>query len=111
MSVVNLKIRGTEYNLSCDTGEEDKLIKTAQSYDDKLAAIESKMMAFNERLMFVMTGILMQDRINDLEEMIANTTGSDIDPMILKKNEEALCESVDLISSYIENLCAKYEKM
>ncbi|MBN9542217.1 MAG: cell division protein ZapA [Alphaproteobacteria bacterium] len=105
MSIVSVKIKGSNYNLSCGDGEEEQLLELAKKFDSRLTELSKAMPRASDSMLFVMAGILMEDKIRDLDNILKDKVKfGDTDGDSLNKSAEIMAE-------YIENLAEKLDKM
>jgi cell division protein ZapA len=71
MSEVTLKINNRGYSLSCDPGQEQRLVDLSYYVDSRLKDIASAGAATNEAHLLVLTALVLADEIYDLKEQLA----------------------------------------
>lgn len=106
MSIVNIKIRGSNYNLSCGEGQEEQLIELAKKYENRLNEFAKSIPRATDSLLFVMAGIIMEDKIRDMEALLKDKA-----KLPASEDEYSLSKSADIMAEYIENLSSKLDSM
>jgi cell division protein ZapA len=119
MSIVDVKIGSRSFQLACENGQEHHLQALAQSIDEKVHTLGSQMGTNNDALLLVMSALMTQDELNEAKKNIANFSANQSakqsynDALIeeQKQNEAEIAEILNSISTYLENLADKVEKI
>ncbi|MBN8827723.1 MAG: cell division protein ZapA [Sphingobacteriia bacterium] len=111
MAIVNIKIRNNVYQLSCGEGEEHRLLALAEKLNNKVNELATKLPRSNDLMLMVMAGLLLEDKVEELENQVKNLISKT--PIQPKEavNEDAVSDSVEIIAEYIENLALKLDKI
>jgi len=67
MATVEVSINGSMYRLSCDNGQEKKLLELARIVDNQVRGLGGGNVA-DDKLLIVMTAIMFADKIGGLEK-------------------------------------------
>jgi cell division protein ZapA len=70
MSEVTIKINNRGFGVSCDPGQEQRLVDLSYYVDSRLKQIASAGAASNESHLLVLTALVMADEIYDLKEQV-----------------------------------------
>jgi cell division protein ZapA len=68
---VTIYINGRSYDISCDNGQEGRIVDLASYIDKKLQAISRSGAAYNDAHLMVLTSIVLADEIFDAHENAA----------------------------------------
>lgn len=71
MSQVTLNIRGREYTLSCDAGQEERLQEVGKYVSARLRDISAAGAASNDSHLYILTALVLADEIFDLRDEVA----------------------------------------
>lgn len=104
MSVVDLKIGARSFQLACEEGQESHLKRLANDIDVKIESLSRQMRTGNESLLFLMTALMLQDELNEVNKKLEDAT---------KRSqgikEEDMSIAINTISDYLETLVDKIE--
>lgn len=70
MSEVTIKINNRGFGVSCDPGQEQRLVDLSYYVDSRLKQIASAGAASNESHLLVLTALVLADEIYDLKEQV-----------------------------------------
>ena len=105
MPIINANIAGNEHSFTCADGEEDRFRSLAHKLNARIEKITKGNPKVNEIRIMVLTCLLMEDEIDDLNKnkalQINNVSSSD----------ETIVNAMDSISEYLENLAKKVESL
>ncbi len=107
MGIVNLKILNSIHQVACNDGEETRLHDVASRLDHRLMETLQGTKTTEIKLL-VLTALMMEDELEDLQEQVASTTDNS------SKNEDtdmAVIKTLDAVAEYVENLANKLEKL
>lgn len=65
MAKVTISIRGRNYVIACDDGEEPRVLELARALDAEVAGLGKVMGGLGESHLLVITGLSLMDRISD----------------------------------------------
>lgn len=101
MAVVAINIDGQKYNLSCDNGQEERLLSFAQMLDKKAAVIRKSFPQIPDNMLLVMVAILLAEELYIAKNTEKNTNESQsLDDNLLLKLEK-IAERIDLLADSI----------
>jgi len=69
MAEVTIFINGRSYEISCDSGQEGRVVDLATYIDQKLQQISRSGSAHNDAHLMVLTSLVLADELFDLREM------------------------------------------
>ena len=122
MALVDLTIGKRQLQLSCNDGEEQKLIDLAKQVDERIGHITKSLSTGNDKMVLIMAAITLQDELNELkggraQEVEIIPPSRKEKSLSFSKPEESLnnqelkqaIESVEAIADYLENIAEKIE--
>lgn len=68
MAEVSITIKGRQYDIACDDGQEKRVVQLASYIDDKIKMIARSGSAYNESHLMVLTSLVLADEIFDARE-------------------------------------------
>ena len=68
MAEVNVSIHGKPYGISCDDGQEDRVLEVGRFVDARVKEISRAGAATNENHLLVLTSLVLADEIKELSE-------------------------------------------
>lgn len=109
MAELNIQIKGRNYAIACDDGQEGRVAELANYVDEKLKAIANAGAGANESHLLVLTAIVMADEIFDLK---ANTNGAPLDGLkISETDEKDIVEAIDMMSKRINSMAVNLQNV
>ena len=107
MPEVTVEIAGRTYRLGCGEGEEAHLERLATLIDTEARGLQRQFGNMPEARLFLMTALLVADRLADTEQRLAEIEGRSAD--IPPEREHELAEKVTSLAEHIEKLAAARE--
>lgn len=112
MAVVDITILGSVYKISCDDGEEAKLLKLAEQLDSNLQSMQgSSIKKSADNRLLILNSLIMQDKINELEKKLINArfeaSAENQEANLAKTQDEVLSRSIDAVAEYVIGLAEK----
>lgn len=118
MAEVKLNIHGRPYGISCDDGQEGRVMEVGEYVDQRARDIASAGAASNETHLLVLTSLVLADEIKELREYLqtnqANVSEAPTDPEEEKRNAEEkrqisqallnLTKRIDGVADRLENM-------
>ncbi|MAZ76958.1 MAG: cell division protein ZapA [Micavibrio sp.] len=105
MAELNIQIKGRNYAIACDDGQEQRVRDLASYVDEKLKAISAAGAGTNESHLLVLTAIVMADEIFDLKDNAANTNASPLDGLKISESDESdIVEAIDMMAKRINSM-------
>jgi cell division protein ZapA len=108
MGQVNITIRGRQYQIACDDGQEAHVARLGRFLDQRAEQIHGSAGSMSDALLLVMTGLVVADELTDaiaeLETMksAAGNTGR-------MASETAITSSINSLAERIERIAARLE--
>ena len=73
MAEVTIYINGRSYDISCDNGQEGRIVDLASYIDQRLQQISRSGAAYNDAHLMVLTSLVLADEVFEAREGIAAT--------------------------------------
>lgn len=119
MADVSISINGRSYEISCDPGQEGRIIDLAAYIDQRLQQISRSGAAYNDAHLMVLTTLVLADELFDArdgQESVAPARGGRNAPPVKesvssasKEDEQAVAQLLDKIAKRIDGIAAKVQ--
>lgn len=110
MSEVNLVINGRNYSVSCDDGQEQRLMDLAHYVDQRMKDIAKSGAANSEMHLLVLTSLILADEIFELKDNLG-TLDDELNGADSYKNQEAVIASaIDQLADRIDHIATRIQK-
>ncbi len=109
MPTVSLTINGRPYSISCDDGQERRVMELGHFIDKRLREIARGAGAVSEQHLMVLTSLLMADELFELREQVEN---GEAQPQFIPQgaaNDEQNAEREAHMADMISTLAKKIE--
>jgi cell division protein ZapA len=105
LAQVTITINGRDYDVACDDGEEERLIKLGATLNDRIKKIITVSGQIDDSRLLVMAALLLADELSDvyseLDEVRASDALANSDETISLNIEEAT-KRIEIIAERIE---------
>ena len=105
MAEVKLSIAGRQYSVSCNDGEEARLIALGAMVDEKAREAGGGSAGFNETRSLLFSALLLADRLHDMTS--GAPVAADNSPTDAKSSQ--IAEALEGLATRLENLAQKLE--
>jgi len=109
MPIVNLKINDILYQVACGEGEESHLQNLAMKLEEKLQKMAKRNKA-NDNKILLLTALMLEDEVGELKQKLTNKYDAPTKD-VQEQCDNAIINTMDTITNYVENLAKKLEKM
>lgn len=123
MAQVNVTINGRHYDVACDDGQEEHLMKLAAFVDDRVAVLKQSVGSLSESHLMMMASLMIADELDEaliqLEEVQENggsgtpmSKPSDQEGTATKPNplEEKAANALEACASRLESIAIRLEE-
>jgi len=113
MPEVTLNIRGRDYSLSCDEGQEERLQTVGQYVNSRLSDISAAGAASNDSHLHVLTALVLADEVFDLRDEVARLDSGDAETSSYqepKQDDPVMVQAIDHLANKIENIAERIQK-
>jgi cell division protein ZapA len=114
MATINIKILGTNHQISCDDGQEGHLMNLAHNFNQRVLHLSTAYTKVSDALLLAMTGIMMEDEIAELansanKTKIISQPTPPPDQFHKDYGDLSVIQTLDAITEYVESLAKKIE--
>lgn len=107
MAELTLTINGKNFNITCDDGQEQRVIDLAHFIDGRLQDVSRAGAAHNESHLLVLTSLMLADEIFELRDQIYNNGGEPMSAGKIREDELAIAQAIESIAERIDGLAGK----
>ncbi len=110
MAEVNIVINGRTYNISCDEGQQQRVLDLGHYVDQKMKDIACSGAATNENHLLVLTSLILADEVYDLlnnpdsKATATNTAQTSASP---DQSEAVIAGAIDQLASRIDHIATR----
>lgn len=118
MADVNISINGRSYEISCDNGQEGRVVDLGAYIDHKLQQIARSGAAYNDAHLMVLTALVLADELFDAREGETSTAARNASAQrhlttpqnaFSKEDEQALVRVLDQLTKRIEGIAGRVQ--
>ena len=112
MARIDISLAGRSYPISCDDGQEERVLEISRYLDGKLAEIRGSVgfSSTNDTHLLVMVALLVVDELFDTREELAVWTGAAQDAADGSGAGAVAAEVVSRLTTRVEALAARLEQ-
>lgn len=115
MAEITIYINGRSYDISCDNGQEGRIVDLASYIDQRLQAISRSGNAYNEAHMMVLTSLVLADELFEARETQAAAprvarqaaAPAAAAPAVSKEDESILLKTLEQLTKRIEGVAIR----
>ena len=112
MAEISITINGRKFGISCDDGQEQRVIALANFVDNRLQDISKSGAGTNESHLLVLTSLVMADEMFDLREGVASSDNAPLGGLhITEADEGAIISALDQMASRIDTLAGSLQNL
>lgn len=110
MAEVSVVINGRSYGISCDDGQEQRVLDLGKYVDQRMRDMAAAGAASSDTQLLVLTAILLTDEIYELRDQVENSKSeaeddhAEEDDKEIIKTIQKLAKRVDSIADRIQNV-------
>lgn len=110
MAEVNITINGRTFGISCEDGQEQRVIDLSQYVDSRLREIAKAGAAASESHLLVLTTLMLSDEIFDLRRDVNTLLGNQVHRAEANQNdEEEVAGAITALAERIERIAARIQ--
>lgn len=106
MAEITIYINGRSYDISCDNGQEGRIIELASYIDQRLQAISRAGAAYNDAHLMVLTSLVLADELFEVKEGGKGAPRAAV-PAASKEDEAAVLKVLEQLTKRIEGVAAR----
>ncbi len=110
MAEITLTINGRNFGISCDDGQEQRVMDLGHYVDGRLKDISRAGAASNEAHLLVLTSLMLADEVFDLRNQISNLGGEDQNVESIKQDELVIAQAIDHLAERIDTIAGRIQK-
>ncbi len=117
MAEVTIYINGRSYDISCDNGQEGRIVDLASYIDQRLQQISRSGAAYNDAHLMVLTSLVLADELFDTREQVgdaprASRAAAAPAPAAVNKDEEqAVLKVLEQLTKRIEGVASRVQQV
>ena len=108
MAQVSITIRGRQYQIACDDGQEAHLARLGRYLDERAAQLVQGTGSISEPLMLVMVGLVVADELADAAAELDSLNAAAAGPSLAQADAD-LAEIIGALASRVEEVAARLE--
>ena len=109
MAEVNITINGRSFGISCEDGQEQRVLDLSQYVDSRLKDIAKAGAASNEAHLFVLTTLLLADEIFDLRNDVGSMSQNLQSAQANQNEEVAVAGAIEDLASRIDRIASRIQ--
>jgi cell division protein ZapA len=106
MALVNLKVNGRDFPVSCEDGQEPRIRRLAQYIDSKVQDFTKTMGQVGDARLILLAALVVADELSDANEAVQNSRGR---PVPNAEESAAVATGIHGIAQRIEPIAARLE--
>ena len=110
MGQVSINIRGRQYQIACDDGQEAHLARLGRYLDQRAEQVATSAGSVNDTLLLVLVSLMIADELADmtaeLESLNTSSTAAAEQRAAREEAEKEAAEAIDGLSARIERIAA-----
>jgi len=110
MAEVNITINGRRYGISCENGQEQRVLDLGAYVDSRLKEIARAGAASSEAHLLVLTALMLSDEVFDLRNDVAYLDGQVRQTHGTQTDEAELAGTIEHIAERIEQIAGRIQK-
>lgn len=118
MSEVSLTIHGKSYSISCDEGQEHRVLELGKYVDSRLRDIAGAGAAVNDAHLLILTALVLADEAYDLREALHRSQNGEnvpmeqmIPPGLSKEDEEIIADAIKQMAARIDGVAERLQEL
>lgn len=104
MAQVTITIRGRQYQIACDDGQEAHITRLGRYLDERAADLLASSGSISEPLLLVMVGLVVADELADAAAEIDSLSGSKA-----AVDDASVAAAIDAVAARVEEVAVRLE--
>lgn len=113
MAEVNISMNGRVYEISCDDGQEGRVVDLASYIDQRMQKIARSGAAYNDAHLMVLTSLVLADELFEAREQSGapakTQKTAEVAPVSDVEEEKNLVKMLDKLTKRIEGIAARVQ--
>lgn len=110
MAQITLTINGRNFGISCEDGQEQRVLELGHYVDSRLKDISRAGAANNESHLLVLTALMLADEAFDLRDNLQDLGAEVQDTRTLKQDELFIAQAIDHLADRINVIADRMAK-
>ena len=113
MAEVTVYMNGRSYDISCDNGQEGRVVDLAAYIDQKLQQISRSGAAYNETHLMVLTTLVLADELFDTREQLDGAPRASrvsAPATVNKEDDVAVLRALEQLTKRIEGMASRVQQ-
>lgn len=110
MAELTLNIHGRPFGISCEDGQEDRVLELADYVEARLKDIARAGGAQNESHLLVLTSLMLADEIFDMRDELDHINRQLHQTAGTQEDEEIIVRAIDTLTERINAINARFQK-
>ena len=110
MAEVTLTLNGRNYSISCENGQEQRVLDLGHYVDQRIKAIARSGAATNEAHLLVLTALMLSDEIFDIRAMLGQMDQQMLESERARGDDDHIARHIDQMASRIDQLAARIQR-
>lgn len=114
MGLVNLTIGGKPFSVSCDDGQEQRLVDLGHYVERKMKDLARSGAAGNENHMLLLTALMLADEVFDLRDNVHDLREESVQVgmhgQIMAEEEAMMAHSIEALAQRIDLIAERIQK-
>lgn len=111
MAEVTLTINGKNYNISCESGQEQRVLDLGHYVDQRIKAISRSGAATNESHLLVLTALMLSDEVFDVRDMLGRMDRQVVESERSRGEEGHVARHIEQLAGRIDQLAARIQSV
>jgi len=114
MAEVTISIKGRQYDIACDDGQEGRVVDLAAYIDSKLQMISRSGSAYNDAHLMVLTSLVLADELfeaRETEKTVKPADSKKIKATVSTEDEKFIAKKLQNMTKRIESLVSNLESV
>lgn len=113
MAEVNISMNGRVYEISCDDGQEGRVLDLASYIDQRMQKIARSGAAYNDAHLMVLTSLVLADELFEAQEQggqpVKSRKTAETEPAVDAEEEKNLVKMLDKLTKRIDGIAARVQ--
>lgn len=121
MAEVNVSIHGKPYGISCDDGQEERVLEVGRYVDARARDISTAGAASNENHLLVLTALVLADEIKELNDNITQLTAQvtalnngepiELGDDLSAEKEEEIMQAIEYLQGRLNTVATRLQNL
>lgn len=107
MGQVAVTVNGRSYEIACDDGQEDHLVRLARDFDERVRNLVAGIGQVGEARLLLMAGLLIADELSDVRAHGDEPPAGDDGARSVRAIEDAISADIDALAQQIEAIASR----